>query len=429
MSTIREVVVPGISDTDDVTVIEILVAAGDVVSVEDSLLTLESSKATMEVPSPYAGIVKELKVEEEDNVVEGQVLLILEETAQEVSASPEHNTSFTATSETTLAQAESQKPSDIPQSDNVLATPSTTTNSATTPNQKPHASPSVHRFARELGVDLTQVACSGPAGRILQADIQEHVKRSMTKVGAESSSEEAYVDYSKFGEIETQPLSHIENISSAHLQHSWSNIPHVTQFDEADITDLEAFRKEHLEDEALRGFKLTLLAFIMKACVVTLKKFPRFNASLDSSGKNIILKKYFHIGFAVDTDMGLMVPVVRNVDQKGLLELAAELGELSQRTRKQQLKAAEMQGGSFTISSLGSIGGTAFTPIINSPEAAILGVSRAAIKPLYQYGDFSPRLILPFSLSYDHRFINGADAARFTYCLVEELSDIRKLIL
>ena len=305
---------------------------------------------------------------------------------------------------------------------------------------KPHASPSVRKFARELGVDLSRVQASGPKGRIVHGDVQAFVKGTLAGVPAQAPAKSGgalpfnlpawpEVDFAKFGPIETKPLSRIQKLSGPYLHRNWISIPHVTQFDEADITDLEAFRKAQTAETEKRGFKLTMLAFMIKACVTALKAFPPFNASLDKSGDSLIIKKYFHIGVAVDTPGGLVVPVVRDADRKGVFDLAAELAEISKLARDGKLKPGDMQGGTFSISSLGGIGGSFFTPIINAPEVAILGVSRAAIRPVWNGKEFAPRLILPLALSYDHRVIDGATAARFTTFLMSVLSDIRKLIL
>jgi pyruvate dehydrogenase E2 component (dihydrolipoamide acetyltransferase) len=299
---------------------------------------------------------------------------------------------------------------------------------------KSHASPSVRRFARELGVDLSQVEGSGPKGRVLRDDVQTFVKKVMTRSAPTASlgvaiAEAPVIDFAKFGEVELRPLTRIKKKSAANLHRAWVTIPHVTQFDEADITELEDFRKAQVDKLAKQGVKLTLLAFLMKAAVVALKEHPELNASLDPSGEGLILKKYIHIGVAVDTPDGLVVPVIRDVDRKGLFQLAAELGEVSARARDKKLMPGDMQGGSFSISSLGGIGGTAFTPIVNSPEVAILGIARAAIRPVYQDGTFVPRLILPIALSYDHRVIDGAAGARFTSTLRSVLTDIRQMLL
>ena len=427
MGGLKEVLVPDIGDIDEAYVIEILVAPGDSVEIDDSLITLESNKATMEIPSPYAGVIRELMVGEGDEVTQGALILTLEEGVDE--GKPE---SPPRKDEKQTVQPESEAP---PQAGEKTSTPPPVVAEDTRQTeQKPHASPSAHRFARELGVDLSLVTPSGPAGRVVKQDIQGFVKEALSRgivrdATASESPEIADIDYSKFGETEVQPLSRTQMKSSTHLQHSWQTVPHVTQFDEADITDLEAFRKQKKADTEKQHIRLTLLAFLMKASAAALKQYPGLNASLDAGGKNVILKKYHHIGFAVDTEAGLVVPVIRNVDQKGLLELAQELAELTTRAREQRLELSQTQGASFTISSLGGISGTGFTPIVNPPEAAILGVSRAAIRPVYQDDEFVPRLMLPFSLSYDHRIIDGAEAARFTRSLASELADIRNLLL
>jgi pyruvate dehydrogenase E2 component (dihydrolipoamide acetyltransferase) len=296
----------------------------------------------------------------------------------------------------------------------------------------PHASPSVRRFARELGINLTLVGGSGPKSRILKEDVQAYVKGELSRPRAGTGftlPEMPQVDFAKFGAIETVPLSRIKKLAGANLHRNWVSIPHVTQHDEADITDLEAFRKSNSAETEKQGFKLTMLSFLIKACVTALKAHPEFNASLDKSGENLVLKKYFHIGVAVDTPEGLVVPVIRDVDRKGVFDLARELAQVSQRARDKKLSPTEMQGGCFSISSLGGIGGTAFTPIINAPEVAILGVSKAQLKPVYKDGKLVPRLLLPLALSYDHRVIDGAAAARFTTYLCSVLSDIRRLLL
>ena len=427
MSGVQEVLVPDIGDIDEAYVIEILVNPGDSVGIDDSLITLESNKATMEIPSPYAGVVQELMVTEGDQVMQGTLILTLEEGVAE--GEPE---SPLREDKKQTVQPESEAP---PQAGEKASTPPPVVADDTRQTeQRPHASPSAHRFARELGVDLSLVTPSGPAGRVLKQDIQGFVKEALSRgIGREGTASHSPkmpdIDHSKFGETEVQPLSRTRMKSSVQLQHSWQTAPHVTQFDEADITELEAFRKQKKADTEKQDIKLTLLAFLMKASAAALKQYPRLNASLDAGGKNVILKKYFHIGFAVDTEAGLVVPVIRNVGRKGLLELAQELGELTTRAREQRLELSQTQGASFTISSLGGISGTGFTPIVNTPEAAILGISCAAIRPVYQGDEFVPRLILPFSLSYDHRIIDGAEAARFTRCLASELADIRNLLL
>jgi pyruvate dehydrogenase E2 component (dihydrolipoamide acetyltransferase) len=415
--------VPDIGDFKDVEVIEVLVKPGDAVAKEQSLITLESDKATMEIPSPSAGVVKELKLKVGDKVSKGSPILVLAASAGGAPApAPAPKKSVTPNA------APAPAPRPVPRE------PQEQTGA------KPHASPSVRKFARELGVDLSQVPGSGPKGRILHGDIQGFVKSAlsagvpapaMTKGGALPFSLPSWpeVDFAKFGPVETKPLSRIQKLSGPYLHRNWISMPHVTQFDEADITELEAFRKAQTAETEKKGFKLTMLAFLMKASVTALREFPVFNASLDRSGEAIVIKKYFHIGVAVDTPGGLVVPVVRDVDRKGVYELAHELADISKLARDGKLKPGDLQGGTFSISSLGGIGGTAFTPIINAPEVALLGVSRSALRPVWNGREFAPRLILPLSLSYDHRVIDGATAARFSSFLASVLSDIRKLIL
>ena len=439
------VAVPDIGDFKEVEVIEVLVKPGDAVAKEQSLITLESDKATMEIPSPDGGVVKELRVKVGDKVSKGSPILLLEARGQ-------------AKSEARKPQAPAKEAAPVPPPAPAAETvppPVPAAEAAPRPvprepreelKTKPHASPSVRKFARELGVDLSQVQGAGPKGRILHADVQAFVKGALTKAPAKVSAKAGgglpfdlpawpEIDFAKFGPIETKPLSRIQKLSGPYLHRNWISIPHVTQFDEADITDLEAFRKAQTAETEKRGFKLTMLAFMIKACITALKQFPQFNASLGSSGESLIVKKYFHIGVAVDTPGGLVVPVVRDADRKGVFDLAGELAEISKLARDGKLKPGDMQGGTFSISSLGGIGGTFFTPIINAPEVAILGVSRAAVRPVYsgknERGEdlFKARLIMPLALSYDHRVIDGATAARFTTFLVSVLSDIRKLIL
>ena len=421
--------VPDIGDFKEVEVIEVLVKPGDAVSKEQSLITLESDKATMEIPSPSAGVVKELRIKVGDKVSKGAPILVL--------ASADG-----AKAEAPKPAKSSPAPAAVPAPVNQNAPKA---EPARPPAQeetgdKPHASPSVRKFARELGVDLHVVRGSGPKGRILHSDIQAFVKgivqgkapeRAKPAGGALPFNLPAWpeVDFAKFGPVEAKPLSRIQKLSGPYLHRNWISIPHVTQFDEADITDLEAFRKAQTVETEKKGFKLTMLAFMIKACVTALKQYPQFNASLDKSGENLVIKKYFHIGVAVDTPGGLVVPVVRDADRKGVFDIALELGEISRKARDGKLAPGDMQGGTFSISSLGGIGGTAFTPIINAPEVAILGVSRGALRPVWDGKVFAPRLMLPLSLSYDHRVIDGATAARFSSFLVSVLSDIRKLIL
>ncbi len=432
----KEIRVPDIGDFKEVEVIEILVKPGDTVAKEQSLVSLESDKATMEIPSPEAGVVKELKIKVGDKVSEGSVLLALEPSASApavVEKAPE--------SKKPEAKAPEAKPVP-PVVTRVEPVPSEPKDAVAS---LPHASPSIRKFARELGVDLTRVQGSGPKGRIQKEDVQAYVKGALTGKPAAAPAAKGGggldvlawpdVDFGKFGPVELKPRSRIKKLSAANLHRNWVMIPHVTQFDEADITELESFRKSNTAETEKQGFKLTMLAFLIKASVTALRQFPDFNASLDKTGENLVLKKYFHIGVAVDTPEGLMVPVVRDADRKGVFDLARELAEISKLARDKKLKAGDMQGGTFSISSLGGIGGSAFTPIINAPEVAILGVSRSYMKPVFsgknEKGEdlFKARLILPLSLSYDHRVIDGALAARFTAYLANVLSDIRRTLL
>jgi pyruvate dehydrogenase E2 component (dihydrolipoamide acetyltransferase) len=434
----KDILVPDIGDFKDVEVIEILVKPGDTVAKEQSLVSLESDKATMEIPAPEAGVVKELKVKVGDKVSEGSLLLKLEPGGAPAQAKEEK-----------AKPAESAPPAAAP------ATPAVSTvvthvepvpsYSKDAVQSLPHASPSIRKFARELGVDLARVQGSGPKGRIQKEDVQAFVKGVIAENAAGRPAQAAAaakggalpfnlpawpdVDFAKFGPVESKPLSRIQKLSGPYLHRNWVSIPHVTQCDDADITDLEAFRKSQTLETEKKGFKLTMLAFMIKACVTALRQFPQFNASLDKSGENLIVKKYYHIGVAVDTPGGLVVPVVRDADRKGVFDLARELAEISKLAKDGKLKAGDMQGGTFSISSLGGIGGTYFTPIINAPELAILGVSRSAMKPVWNGKEFVPRLILPLSLSYDHRVIDGAVAARFTTELTKILSDIRRTLL
>jgi pyruvate dehydrogenase E2 component (dihydrolipoamide acetyltransferase) len=437
-----EIKVPDIGDFKEVEVIELLVKPGDTVKAEQSLITVESDKASMEIPSSHAGVVRELKVKIGDKVAEGSLILMLDADAANAApapapapaaqvatpAPPSAAISTSQTVTTPVPQAASMAPAVI---------------SATNENgngQKPHASPSIRKFARELGVELSRVNGTGPKGRILLDDVQSFVKGIMSGSSAAPVAATGTgmgmsllpwpsLDFSKFGETELQPLSRIKKISGPNLHRNWVMIPHVTQFDEADITELEEFRKSANESLAKSGVKLTMLAFVIKASVSALKKFPAFNASLDANGENLILKHYYHIGFAADTPNGLVVPVVKNADKKGIAEIAKEMAELSAQARDGKLKPADMQGASFTISSLGGIGGTKFTPIINAPEVAILGLSKSAIQPVWDGKQFAPRLMMPLSLSYDHRVIDGAMGARFIVYLGEVLADMRKTLL
>ena len=446
MSTI-DVKVPDIGDFKDIPVIEVFVKPGDSVKADDSLVTLESDKATMDVPSPAAGVVRELKLKVGDKVSEGTLVLVLEAAAAGAPASapsPQPSPASGRGSETAPAPAASApSPQPSPASGRGgEAAPTPAAAAAPVDGEAfkaAHASPSVRKFARELGVDLARVKGTGPNGRIQQQDVQAFVKQAMSGAGAGAAGAGITgggalnllpwptVDFAKFGPVEARPLSRIRKISGANLARNWVMIPHVTQFDEADITELEAFRVQLNKENEKVGIKMTMLAFLIKAAVAALKKFPDFNASLD--GDNLVLKQYFNIGFAADTPNGLVVPVLKNADQKGVLQIAKEMGDLSAKAREGKLGPAEMQGGCFSISSLGGIGGTAFTPIINAPEVAILGVSKSAMKPVWSGKEFAPRLMLPLSLSYDHRVIDGASAARFTAYYAALLADLRRVVL
>ncbi len=450
MAEIKNIPVPDIGDFDGVEVIEILVASGDVINIEDPIVSLESDKAAMEIPSPFAGTVKTVKVNMGDNVSQGDLLITIETTADIAGKVPaETPTEAVITAPTPVAAPVSTQAANQVASPEPSLRPSPTASIQI--NQegfshanmgKAHASPSVRKFARELGADLSQITGSGTKNRILKEDVKTWVKQALAQgtqgggLGVEPMPE---IDYSQFGEIETQPLTKINKLTGKFLHRNWVTVPHVTQFDEADITELEKFRKQLNEENQRdnqpqnqqRDIRITVLVFLMKALVSALKEYPRFNSSLDHTGENLILKQYINIGVAMDTADGLVVPVIRDCDRKTLTELATELTETSQRARSKKLRPGDMQGGCITISSLGGIGGTAFTPIVNAPEVAILGVSRSSIKPVYQQqsDEFVPRLILPLSLSYDHRVIDGADGARFTTYLTKVLSDTRRLLL
>ncbi len=450
MADKKTITLPDVGDFKDIEIIEILVASGDEVEVEQSIIVLESDKATMEIPSPHAGTIDQLSVKVGDRVNEGDAIATLTlrdgDAAEDDAGDKDDAKAEVPTAET--APESEPKPA-TPADDSTEASQQKTgaslgserrphpgaDSSAVGTNKKlVHASPSIRRYARELGVNLEQVIGSGPKGRIVKSDVKSFIKSAMAggaaaAAGGVSVASAPEIDFSKFGEIETVALSRIKKISGAHLHRSWVTVPHVTQFDEADITELEAFRKSLAKEAEQRGVRMTPLIFLMKAVVSALREFPDFNASLDPAGENLIMKKYFHIGIAVDTPNGLVVPVVRDVDQKSLFELAEELGKTSVKARDGKLSPGDMQGGCFTISSLGGIGGTYFTPIVNAPEVAILGVSRSKMQPVYQDGEFVPRMILPLGLSYDHRVIDGAQAARFTSFLSKVISDIRRVLL
>jgi pyruvate dehydrogenase E2 component (dihydrolipoamide acetyltransferase) len=473
LSKTIEIRVPDIGDFKDIPVIEVLVKEGDRVQAEDGLVTLESDKATMEVPAPAAGTVRELRLKLEDKVSQGDLVAILEveeaaaterpaAVAQSREAAQGADVAVTAASGAE-ARAEAATPRSAPaagaqqdpesglEAAEVQAAGAERAGerlsgpAAVDPSGVPYASPAVRRFARELGVDLGRVSGSGDKGRILRDDVFGYVKTVMSGQSVAPAPahgpvpaigglkldfpEAPDVDFTRYGEIERQPLSRIQKISAGHLHRNWVGIPHVTQHDEADITDMEAFRVANAEEALARGFKLTPLVFLIKAVVASLKEFPRFNASLDKDGGTLILKRYFNIGIAVDTPDGLVVPVIRQCERKGLMDLAAELAEVSARARDKKLTPQDIQGGCISISSLGGIGGTAFTPIINAPEVAVLGVSRSRMQPVWDGSGFKPRLMLPLSLSYDHRVIDGAAAARFTRFLASRLEDLRRLTL
>ena len=473
MSKTIQIKVPDIGDFDQVPVIEVLVSAGDTVAKDDSLLTLESDKATMEVPAETAGTISQLKVKVGDEVSEGDVIATLEveddaavdETDTDGNSAADEADEKAGTSTDVAADTKSDHDPDADQpdeaepdnhasedkqpDDNQAANGMAGKNnqheqadSAQAPSAAasadyqppPHASPGVRKLARKLEIDIAQVSGSGRKGRITEDDLHQHIRGRMSGARSTTAGDmptRKQIDFSKFGDIETQPLSRIQRKSGVHLYRNWITIPHVTQHDEADITELEAFRQQHNAQAKERGSKLSLVAFLIQASVKALQQFPQFNASLSHDGSELILKHYHHIGVAVDTEHGLVVPVIRDAERKGLLELATELGELSGLARDGKLKPEQMQGGCFSISSLGGIGGTAFTPIVNGPEVAILGVSRASRKPVWDdaAASFVPRLMLPLSLSYDHRVIDGADAARFTRYLAAGLSDLRRLLL
>ena len=456
MSKTVDVLVPDIGDFHDVPVVEVLVSPGASIKRDDPIAILESDKASMDVPSPYAGQVAEVLVKPGDKVSAGArlaIMVVADETTLiplggdgPEAASPDRSSSWQA--ETPVPVPRAAPPvargplpmasgviMELPTSDSFQggSRPSPTASIPLVLDEEKsqhHAAPAVRRLARELGVELSEIRGTGRNGRIVEEDLRHYIKAAMARAaGGNNLPELPAVDFSKFGPIELRPLGRIRRATAASVQRSWRLVPHVTQYDEADITDLEAFRKAEIEQAKQRGVRMTLLAFFMKATAAALKEHPSFNASLDASGENLVYKRYYHLGIAVDTPEGLVVPVVRDVDRKGIWELAGELGTLGQRAREQKLTPADVQGASFTISSLGGIGGTAFSPIVNAPEVAILGFSRASLRPVYRDGQFVPRLILPFSLSYDHRANDGAQAARFTTHLRELLGDIREVLL
>ncbi|HEX5756125.1 MAG TPA: dihydrolipoyllysine-residue acetyltransferase [Arenimonas sp.] len=446
MADLKEARVPDLGGSSDVPVIELLVQAGDSVKKDQGLVTLESDKATMEVPAPFDGVVRELKVKLGDALSEGSLVALIEPAANAESpasapakpaaSAPAPAPAPAPATKSASAPAAAQAPAAAAAPTVAPRTPPVAFDAdALLPGKVPYASPAVRVYARELGVDLMRISGSERGGRISREDVQRHVKAVMSGTVAAASGGATggglslipwpQVDFSKFGPVEREPLSRIKKLSGANLARNWAMIPHVTQQDLADITEMEAFRKRLGEEH--KDTKVTPLVFLIKAAVAALKKFPQFNASLE--GDELVLKRYFHVGIAVDTPDGLVVPVIRDCERKGLLELASELGEISKKARDKKLGPADMSGGCFSISSLGGIGGTAFTPIINAPEVAILGVSKSSLQPVWNGQNFEPRLMLPLSLSYDHRVIDGAAAARFTAYLAQVLSDLRRLLV
>ena len=443
MAGLIEIRVPDLGDYKDVEVIDVPVKVGDVIAQEASLVTLETEKATMDVPSTAAGTIRELRIKRGDRVSKGDLIAMVESAAGTATEQPDPSAATTRSGtaaaaappkpapETRAATAPAAQPAPR-EAPRVTTAPAAARPLIDEPGfSRAHAGPSVRRFARELGVDLSRITGSGVKGRITADDVKAHVKQLLTAragTGGAVLPPLPRVDFAAFGPIERRPLTRIQKIAGPRLHASWVNIPHVTQFDEADITELEETRSRLKQEAATRGIKLTPLAFVMRACAKALQAFPHFASSLDSDSGELVIKKYLHLGFAADTPNGLVVPVVRDADRKDVYELARELAALSEKARAGKLAAAEMQGGCFTISSLGGIGGTAFTPIINAPEVAILGVSRSVHRPVLQDGAFVPRLMLPLSLSYDHRVIDGADAVRFTTALGKLLADPRGLL-
>jgi len=449
MAEISEVKVPDIGNYTNVPVIEVLVKPGDTVSKDQGLVTLESDKATMEVPAPLAGVIKELKVKVGDEISEGTVVATIEAAGGGAAKASAPAAAPAPVPAAPAAVAPSPAAAPPPPAPKTAEAPSETRTppiafgaDTVAPDKVPYASPAVRVFARELGVDLARVGGSARNGRITKEDVQQFVKQALAGGAAPRAATAGggggaglnllpwpQVDFSKFGQVESRPLSKIKKISGQNLARNWVMIPHVTQHDEADVTDLEALRVALNKEHEKAGVKFTMLGFIIKAVVAALKKFPDFNASLDAGGENLILKKYYHVGFAADTPNGLVVPVLRDADKKGIVEIAQESSALAAKARDGKLGPADMSGGCFSISSLGGIGGTAFTPIVNAPEVAILGVSKSAIKPVWDGKAFQPRLMLPLSLSYDHRVIDGAAAARFAAFLAQVLGDMRRALL
>ncbi len=435
---IKSITLPDIGNYDNTPVIEVLVSPGDRVEKEDSLITLESDKATMEIPSPYTGEIKKVLVKVDDSLNQGDLIAEIDaEEEAEAPASDDKPDESPAEETAEEKPSEPEEPAPAPEKTPEPAAPEPAAPAPVnrqSAGAKSHASPSVRLFARKLGVDLANVNGTGPKGRIQQEDVEGAIKKVMESAGQGSATGAGIpplpeIDFSQFGEIEEKPLSRIKKLSGKHLSTAWLNIPHVTQFDEADITEVEAFRKSLKPRAEKAGIKMTPLVFVLKALAHVLREFPSMNASLAPDGENLILKKYINLGVAVDTPNGLLVPVVRDVDQKGVFELSEELMEISSRARDGKLSGADLSGGTFSVSSLGGIGGTQFTPIVNGPEVGILGVSKASMQPVWDGSEFVPRLMLPLALSYDHRVIDGAEGARFMTTLSRTLTDLRELML
>ncbi|MDP6412860.1 MAG: dihydrolipoyllysine-residue acetyltransferase [Arenicellales bacterium] len=439
MTDPKEIGLPDIGDFESVDVIEILVAPGDEIKAEDPLITLESDKATMDVPAPFGGIVRQVTVKVGDKVAQGAVIALVDAESGTAAATPEQPISAQTPDPDPIAtdSTDSQTTQTVTEQAAHRSPPSLPPPVERSGGALPHASPATRRFARELGADLRTVRGSGPKGRILKQDIQDYVKNTLSDTSAQTVNDAStsgippvpQVDYSRWGEIDVQPLSRIQKRSGPHLHRAWLNIPHVTHFDDADITELEAFRQSLNADTQESTASITPLAFTLKALAGAVRRFPKFNSSLADDGEHLVFRKYCNIGIAVDTTDGLIVPVIRDVPVKGLIQLATEMNELSRKARSGALNPEDLQAGCITVSNLGGIGGVAFTPIINSPEVAILGVARARMTPVWDGQDFRPRLMLPLSLSYDHRVIDGAEAARFTVFIRELLEDTRRLLL
>lgn len=433
---IEKITVPDFGDVQEITVVDIYIKPGDKVEVEDPLVALESEKAVMDIPSPFAGTITEVKLQEGDTVGNDDLIALIETAGEGVEQPEEEQPQAPVKEAAEPPPSEPPAPAEAFEKEEEIA-PEPEEEPVPEPSEDYHATPSVRSFARELGVDLGLITATGPKGRILKEDVQKYVKQVVKGAPAAAAPSSAPLlfddapleDFSKYGQVEEQELGRIQKISGPHLHRSWVTIPHVTHFDDADITELEKFRKQMNQEVERDGLKFSPLVFVIKGVVATLKEYPLFNSSLDSAGGKIVLKHYYHIGIAVDTPNGLMVPVVKDADRKGIKEIAIELGKLSSDARNGKLSIGDLQGATFTISSLGGIGGTGFTPIVNAPQVAILGLSRSYMKPVWQGDAFQPRLTLPFSLSYDHRVIDGAEAARFCRSLSNNIEDLRRALL